>query len=293
MHHRRLPIALAALVSAWAALAAQQVALPNAADSLKFAAIGDNGDGSRAQYEVGAQMARSHAAFPFELVIMLGDNMYGRQRPEDFVRKFERPYRPLLDAGVRFYASLGNHDQPENRFYELWNMGGERYYTYRKKNVRFFALDSNYMDPEQLEWLEGELRRSRDEWKIAYFHHPLYSSGARHGSEVDLRRALEPLFVRYGVDVVFSGHDHIYERIKPQRGIHYFVSGAGGKLRRGNLDRSSITAAGYDLDRSFMLLEVVDDRLYFQAVSRRGWVVDSGRIEKRARPSTTATAGAR
>ena len=118
-----------------------------------------------------------------------------------------------------FYASLGNHDNQNNRFYKPFNMGGERYYTYAKKNVRFFALDSNHMDPQQLPGSTTRSSTRSDDWKICYFHHPLYFGGGRHGSEVDLRVALEPLFVKYGVNVVFSGHDHIYERIKPQKGI--------------------------------------------------------------------------
>ena len=138
------------------------------------------------------------------------------QKPRDLVDKFEQPYKPLLDAGVRFYAALGNHDSQSNRFYKPWNMNGERYYAFSKKNVKFFALDSDYMDPKQLQWVDNELKGARDDWKIVYFHHPLYSSGGRHGSEVDLRVTLEPLFVKYGVNVVYSGHDHIYERIKPQ-----------------------------------------------------------------------------
>ena len=96
-------------------LASQQSApLPNKAGSLKFAAIGDNGTGERAQYEVAQQMATARATFPYDLVIMLGDNMYGGQKPADFVNKFEKPYAALLDAGVKFRASLGNHDRPEN-----------------------------------------------------------------------------------------------------------------------------------------------------------------------------------
>ena len=199
---------------------------------MKFAAIGDNGTGDKPQYEVAAQMNAWHGKFPFDTVIMLGDNMYGSQRPQDFVDKFENPYKPLLDAGVKFYAALGNHDNQTNRFYKPWNMNGERYYAYSKKNVKFFVLDSDYMDPKQLQWIDNELKSARDDWKIVYFHHPLYSSGGRHGSEVDLRVTLEPLFVKYGVNVVYSGHDHIYERLKPQKGIYYFVSGSGGPAAR-------------------------------------------------------------
>src|SRR4051812_38727073 len=112
------------------AVAGQELTVPAAPNSVKFAAIGDNGTGDRGQYEVADQMARFHAKFPFDRVIMLGDNIYGGQGPKDLVKKFSEPYRALLDMGVKFYASLGNHDEPDNRRYPLWNMGGEMYYTH-------------------------------------------------------------------------------------------------------------------------------------------------------------------
>jgi 3',5'-cyclic AMP phosphodiesterase CpdA len=257
--------------------------LPNRPDSVKFAAIGDNGTGERAQYEVAEQMMKARAAFPFDLVIMLGDNMYGRQTAADFVEKFERPYAKLLDAGVRFQASLGNHDRAENVSYKFFNMNGERYYAFTRRNVRFFALDSTRMDAKQLAWLEASLAEAKEDWKICYFHHPLYSNASRHGSSVDLRVLLEPIFVKHGVDVVFSGHDHVYERVKPQKGIPYFVSGAAGQLRRGNMRPTGETAAYFDQDQSFMLAEVAGDDLHFQAISRTGTIVDSGLIRRTVR----------
>ena len=255
--------------------------LPNRSGSLKFAAIGDNGTGDQPQYDVAGEMNQWHSRFAFDMVIMLGDNLYGSQRAVDFVQKFERPYKPLLDAGVKFYASLGNHDKTSNDTYRLFNMNGERYYSYVRNNVRFVVIDSNYLDPRQLAWLEGTLRDAKERWKIAYFHHPLYSDGGRHGSEVELRVKLEPLFVKYGVNVVYSGHDHIYERLVPQKGIIYFVAGASGELRQGDLKRSSSTAAGFDQDRSFMLNEIADDELFFQVISRTGATVDGGIIHRR------------
>jgi predicted phosphodiesterase len=271
----------AALVSA--TLLAQQTQLPNRPDSVKFVAMGDNGTGDRPQYELAEQMMRLHNTFRFDLVIMLGDNMYGSQRPADYVRKFELPYAPLLAAGVKFQASLGNHDRPEQVNYRLYNMNGQRYYTYARNNVRFFALDSTLMDQKQVEWIDAALRDSRDEWKICYFHHPLYSNAARHGSSVDLRVLLEPIFIRHGVDVVFSGHDHVYERVEPQKGIYYFVSGAGGQLRRGNMRSSEQTAASFDQDRSFMAVEVAGSEMFFQSISRTGQIVDSGAIRRQVK----------
>jgi 3',5'-cyclic AMP phosphodiesterase CpdA len=263
---------------------AQELSVPNRQDSLKFATIGDNGTGEQPEYDVANQMELWHRRFPFDMVIMLGDNMYGSQRPADFEQKFERPYKPLLDAGVKFYASLGNHDKTSNDSYKGFNMGGERYYSYARANVRFFVLDSNYLDPAQLVWLETALKNAKEAWKIAYFHHPLYSDGGFHGSSVDLRVRLEPMFVRYGVNVVYSGHDHVYERLKPQKGIYYFVSGAGGELRQGDLKRSPLTAAGFDQDRSFMLNEVAGDDLFFQVISRTGQTVDQGVIHRDGTP---------
>jgi 3',5'-cyclic AMP phosphodiesterase CpdA len=285
---RRLPSAVVLLVVVTASLlAAQQAApLPTRPESLKFAVIGDSGTGEPPQFEVGSKMAEARRTFPFETVIMLGDNIYGRQTPQDFVTKFQRPYAPLLTAGVRFYATLGNHDAPANRFYPGFNMGGLRYFTYFRKNVQFFVLDSNAMDPQQLAWLDNALKESVSPWKICYFHHPLYSNAGRHGSEFELRVVLEPLFVKYGVNVVYSGHDHVYERIKPQKGITYFVNGSSGQLRPGDLRPSATTAAYFDRDQVFSLVEIDNDDLFFQAISRTGRTVDSGVIHRQTAAQT-------
>ena len=279
------------------AILAQTQALPNKPNSVKFAAIGDNGNGSQEQRDVGNQMVKSRAAFPFDFVIMLGDNMYGGQSPRDFVNKFEQPYAALLTAGVKFQASLGNHDEPTNVNYPHFNMNGQRYYSFVRGNVRFLALDTTGMDQKQQAWIESTLRDAREDWKICYFHHPLYSNAARHGSDVGMRVILEPLFTKYGVDVVFSGHDHVYERIKPQKGIYYFVSGAAGQLRRGNMrPDDGETAAYFDQDQSFMLVEIAGSEMYFQSISRTGRVVDSGTISRpnreSGRPPGTADGGA-
>lgn len=258
--------------------------LPNKEGSMKFAILGDWGTGSREQYETADRMKAVHDLFKFNIVLTVGDNLYGSDRPQDYKRKFETPYKPLLDDGVKFYATLGNHDAREQASYKLFNMDGKRYYTFKapQQDVRFFMLESDYMNPEQLAWIEKELKDAKEDWKVAAFHHPPYSSSGRHGSDRRLREVLEPLFVKYNVSVVFTGHDHAYERIKPQQGIVYFVTGAGGQLRRGDLDdRSPLTAKGFDTDQSFMVAEIDGDEMHFNAVSRAGEVIDSGVITRR------------
>jgi hypothetical protein len=265
--------------------------LPNDPDSLKFGVLGDFGNGGTAQYQLGDMMKQVHDIFPYEFVVTVGDNLYGSERPQDFRRKFEQPYEGILSAGVKFYASLGNHDGREQRFYKLFNMDGQLYYTIRpeRENARFFALDTTYLDEPQLAWIEKELSGSREAWKIAFFHHPPYSSGGRHGSNPRIREVLEPLFVKYNVDVVLTGHDHFYERIKPQQGIVYFVVGSGGQLRRGDLrGGSQLTDKGFDTDRAFLVAEIKGDEMHFNAVSRTGQVVDAGVITRRQPTSKPA-----
>jgi len=254
----------------------------------RFGVIGDSGTGERPQYEVAERLTRMHQANPFGTVVMLGDNIYGSDKPNDMIKKFALPYKALLDSGVKFYATLGNHDSPKQVAYPPFNMQGQRYYTFKPcEDVRFFALDSNNMDPQQLAWLEEELSKPGNEWKIAFFHHPLYSSAARHGSDLELRKQLEPLFVKHRVAVALSGHDHVYERMKPQHGVEYFVIGNSAKLREGNVLPSSITAKAYDRGEGCAVMTVEGDVLTFQVVSRTGETVDSGSFPRPAERDST------
>src|SRR5207237_1460345 len=244
--------------------------------SIKFAVIGDTGTGDKYQLAVAKQLTAQRVAFPFDFVIMVGDNLYGGNSAKDYDNKFALPYKPLLDGGVKFYASLGNHDDPSERFYKPFNMGGERYYTFKPADgLRFFALDSTYMDDKQLKWFEDQLTMSGSEWKIAFFHHPPYSSGETHGSDETLRTQLEPLFVKYGINVVLTGHEHFYERIKPQKGIAYFITGSSAKLREGNIAPSALEDKGFDTGYTFMLVEIVGDDLFFQTLDDSGTIIES------------------
>jgi hypothetical protein len=271
--------------------------LPKKIGSLRFAVMGDVGRGDRAQYDTANQMWLWHERFDFSFVLMLGDNLYAEQgTPEQYAIRFEAPYKALLDHGVTFYAALGNHDPPGETQYPPFNMDGNRYYTFTKEagpplareHVAFFALDTVTLDNAQLTWLRRMLAASRADWKIGFYHHPLYTSGRYSYSAARLRTRLEPIFVPYGLDVGFSGHEHFYERIVPQRGIQYFTSGGGGALRRGDIRQSNLTAAGFDQDTHFLLVEIAGDTMYFQAISRIGETVDAGQLTRAKHPPPPA-----
>jgi hypothetical protein len=265
--------------------------LPLEPKSVRFAVIGDNGTGDAPEYQIAAEMEAYQKVVGFDFVTMMGDNIYGGHKPRDFERKFEEPYKPLLDAGVKFYACLGNHDITNETLYKPFNMNGQRYYSFKKGDVQFFVLDSNYMDSTQLDWVQHQLSESSAKWKVAYFHHPLYSDGRFHGPDVDLRNLLMPMFEKYGMNLVLSGHEHIYERFKPEGGIYFFLLGNSGELRYGNLRQGSeIMAKGFDTDRTFMLMEIAGDKLYFQTIARSGETIDSGELPRQPKPPTTTQA---
>jgi hypothetical protein len=196
---------------------------------LRFAVIGDSGWGGPSQSALARRMCRFRQRRPFDLVITTGDNVYPDGARRRFGRTFYRPYSCLLNHGVRFRASLGNHDyvtargRPELRA-RAFGMR-HRNYVVRSKGVRFVIADSNRLRER---WLRRALTaRKGNHWTIAVFHHPVYSPGP-HGSTAGLRPLLPLLLRRKGVDLVLNGHDHIYSYTKSLRGVRYVVTGGGG-----------------------------------------------------------------
>ena len=257
----------------------------------------------------------------------------GGGNKKDFEKKFDQPYAELLRRGVVFRATLGNHDMQTRdgrdviESYERFHIERpEGYYSFTagqwlpeaslgsardegasglrgegeaRPLLEFFVLNTvrlekDKKDPEQLAWLEQALMDSRARWRIVYGHHPMYSTGKRHGADERMRAKLEPILreekappeagasgLRGGVrqprvQVVLAGHDHIYQRFHPQKGIAYFVCGASGKLRRGNAKASGEVAAVNDQELVFMLWEATPEELRFYAINERGEAFDCG-----------------
>lgn len=260
-------------------------AVPLGRQSVRIVAFGDFGtEGDNwPQERLAAAMAAYGAEHPYDLGLTLGDNFYprGLNSVDDprWERQWESFYTPL---GIRFYAVLGNHDydDPKSPAAEIarsrrspsWCLPSP-WYTFTAGPVQLFAVDTTPVEEpgrdvggamaDQREWLDRALAASRAKWKVVYGHHPIYSNGHHTGPEGSLPRTrdyLLPVLVRHGVDLYLAGHDHDLQVLEPESGVHFAVSGAGGRnLRRFTLDRCR--RWGMDLAYGFTVLEADEAKL--------------------------------
>jgi acid phosphatase len=248
---------------------------------LRFVSVADTGTGARGQYAVAEAMNFYHKQNPYDLVVLAGDNIYNNGEIEKIGAVFERPYKSLLKKGVKFQACLGNHDirtdngEPQVK-YPGFNMRGKRYYTFRRNQVQFFALDTNSNADwkKQLPWLEQELSRSNAPWKVVFGHHPIYASGA-YGSNAEFIKTFTPLFQKYGVQLYINGHEHHYERTRNINGTTYLITGGGAGTRP--VGRSEWTEYSGSI-LSFAAYEVYPDRIEVSAIATDKRVFDQGVI---------------
>ncbi|GBE91016.1 metallophosphoesterase family protein [Nostoc cycadae] len=248
---------------------------------LRFVSVADTGTGAKGQYAVAEAMNFYHKQNSYNLVVLAGDNIYNNGEIEKIGAVFERPYQPLLKKGVKFQACLGNHDiRTDNGELQLkypgFNMQGKRYYTFRRNQVQFFALDTNNNADwkKQLPWLELELSRSDASWKVVFGHHPIYASGV-YGSNPAFIQAFTPLFQKYGVQLYINGHEHHYERTKSINGTTYLVTGGGAGTRPvGRSEWTEYSASSL----SFAVYEVYPNRIEVKAIGTDKRVFDQGII---------------
>ncbi|MDB5101275.1 MAG: metallophosphoesterase [Cyanobacteria bacterium RYN_339] len=247
------------------------------ATHLRFTVMGDMGDGSPAQHAIAGHMA----AWKPEFVLTVGDNVYPDASAADFGPKFFDVYGPMI-ANAPIYPTLGNHDMRTDAgapylaaFVLPQDPAGERYYAFDEGPARFWALDSNQSlapGSPQYKWLEADASASRAKWKIAFFHHPPYSSGL-HGQEAKNRAWLPPLFSRLGFTAVFTGHDHHYERSLPIGGVTYFVTGGGGAMLYGTQDKPFTDRKA--IRHEFLAVSIFEDRMGVLSIDEDGKPLDA------------------
>lgn len=207
------------------------------AEKSTFIVFGDSGTGSSEQKQLAALMEN----YSPNVVIHTGDLAYPIGSFGSIQENVLEVYDKLFSKSS-FYPSLGNHDyKTENGkpFVETFDLpGNERFYSFEIGKALFIALDSNKPldeNPSQMiPWLENLLSQTKIKIRIIYFHHPPYSSGP-HGSEKRILDKLVPIFEKYKVDIVFSGHEHNYQRTCKilqgkcvENGTSYIVTGGGG-----------------------------------------------------------------
>ncbi|MGD9796821.1 MAG: metallophosphoesterase [Acidimicrobiia bacterium] len=253
---------------------------PEAQPWLRVALVGDVGDGDDRELETAAAIAAQSRVDRYDILMLLGDNVYPSGDPARIQATVFGPFAPLLDAGAELFAVLGNHDVRSGRGdaqLEALGMPG-RWYAVERGDMLGIALDSTRpTDPDQLAWLEETLAGSDATWKLVGFHHPPYSSGV-HGSDEVVRAAFVPLFERYGVQLVFSGHEHDYQRSDPINGVTYIVTGAGSRTRR--TGREDFTAVSYST-RHYVDINVYDDHILLRAIDHDGKQFDEAVIPTR------------
>lgn len=242
-----------------------------------YAVFGDWGAATAEQAAIARRMCRVRRAVGFDTVITTGDNFYD---PDGTATRenYHEPAACLIEGGVRWRASWGNHDARGDDTGEV--LGARRWYRWREGRAHFFMLDSN--DPgneEQKAWLRGALASSQAPVKIAVFHHPPYSVGTVHGDDERVQEHWVPLFERHGVQLVLTGHNHLYEH-QVRRGIHYVVTGGGGRSLYGCGDPVPALRRCRSVHH-FLLLRIAPARLVIEAIDAEGaridrFVIDEG-----------------
>jgi Calcineurin-like phosphoesterase len=263
-----------------------------------FVVFGDSGCGCEGQQQVANRLKQWYSEKPFNVVLMVGDNIYAKDSRrkggsrELFEERFDHYYDPLLQKGVKFYAVLGNHDLETNGGIDeiadrsRFNIGSTKgYYTFTpdvkaqdRSLVTFIGLNSPSLDRdrEQAAWLSRVLTDSNAIWEIPFFHHPIYTCPGKHEEEVEIRTHIEKILIAAGVKVTFAGHNHFYARMKALNGIIHFVTGGGGRsLVTPEPDQNTAEARK---SFHFMYWEVYADRLIFWTVPPTGPPFDTGTI---------------
>jgi len=229
----------------------------------KFAILGDMGTGDDNQLRVAKSLKKLIDTENLQFVTGLGDNIYdcGAKTVDDiqFVNKFEKPYSKIDDS-IKFYMTLGNHDYGEHyckcqvedrellqiKYGQLSQKNGKkwympsRYYTFRRGDIEFFALDANVDKQtrkeidEQIRYMKPKIEKSTAKWKIAYGHQPWVSIGDHGNAPPKLHKFFNSLFGSGLIDIYMCGDDHNKQLIektllKINKKIILIVCGTGGR----------------------------------------------------------------
>lgn len=246
---------------------------PDDPPEVHLGVAGDVGDSGSRIDSTGAAMAEVEDQQEYDALLLLGDNSYPAGDPKILQETVFDPFAGVLDGDTELLAILGNHDVKDGngpKQVEALGMDGPWWST-TIGDVFILGLDSNQPDdPDQLAYAEEALAATDATWRIVMIHHPPYSAGYQ-GSSKEVREIWTPIFGRYGVQLVLSGHDHDYQRSEVIDGVTYVVSGAAAGTRRTSSE--DFTAVSFSWHH-FVDIGIWPDRLILRAVNQDGRVAD-------------------
>jgi hypothetical protein len=246
---------------------------------LHLAVVGDVGHPGARLTATARAVDELDAIEPVDELVLTGDNVYPSGDPSRLPETVFRPFAHVL-GHAELDPVLGNHDVMHGHAgaqVAALGMPG-RWWARHLGDVLLIGLDSTRADdPAQAAWLERSLATADEPWRIVVLHHPPYSAGY-HGSNDAVRAAFVPLFERYGVQLVLSGHDHDYQRSVPINGVTYVVTGAAAETRRTGAD--DFTAASFSWHH-YVELAVFRDHLELRALNQDLRVADEATIARR------------
>lgn len=255
-----------------------KTAVGSSSSFFSFTVLGDTQNNQEVQQQIVDRMTSLVPDFVLHAGDMVDEGLESSQW-DTFFRIEMR-----LLAQIPFFGALGNHERASPLYFGAFRLpGNERWYSLEYGNLHLVVLEADGtvdygMGSEQGEWLQRDLSLTRQRWKLVLLHYPLYSSGYNGSTDSSVRQALEPLFLRYGVDLVFSGHDHHYERNLVQ-GITYIVSGGGGAPLY-PLWRKLPTSVFAAVKHHFVRVRVTPVALFVEAIQPDGERLDSFILSK-------------
>jgi predicted phosphodiesterase len=245
----------------------------------KFAVLGDSGSGKLSQHLVARQIEKQRVDF----LLHTGDVVYFEGKDQDYAAKFYLPFKDLI-ARVPIFPVLGNHDletaNGQPWFDNFVLPGDERTYSFSYGDAFFVALDSYRANINSARWLEAQLAKTDRLWRFVFCHVPPLSNHNNRRNHADAVRLWLPLFEKYKVDVVFSGHDHMYTRFKPRNGVRYIVEGVGGYSFQALNPYAEDVVFTNNTEYGFGLTEIDGRRLLFKHITTEGRVLDGFSLAK-------------
>lgn len=230
------------------------------------------------------------------MIIHSGDLVSRGDVYEQWKEQYFDPMRGLSE-NIAVFPSLGNHERNHQNYYDYMSLpdeNGESFYSFDYGNAHFIALNSNSdeepygPDSKQTQWLIKDLEANKDaEWKIVFFHHPLFRCHPTRGIE-EQRWVWQEVFEKHGIDLVVNGHDHYYQRTyavgnyqgEPSRGVYHVISGGGGAPNYPIVPK--VHAANRRSVHHFTVMDFMGDRIVGRAIDAEGNIFDAFVFDKEA-----------